>query len=174
MHLLLYVCLLVQPLSGYLGSAYSGYAVKFFGLTLPAWAPKDLAIKDAMSFVHLGNGWLLVMLFVLHLAASGKHSLIDRDGSFRRIWPWPARGPGRSGQRLGPLAAPGCLEQLHRRRKIALARDVERALAAVVLEIRPCAGVEQRLDRIAVAVAGGPHQRGELVGVDRVRIDARR
>lgn len=88
-HWLLYAGLFVQPLSGYLGSAYSGYAVKFFGLTLPAWAPTAPAIKDAMSLVHLGNSWLLVTLLLLHLAASGKHALIDQDGSFRRIWPWP-------------------------------------------------------------------------------------
>ena len=39
-HVLLYVCLSVQPLSGYLGSAFSGYPVKFFGMTLPAWAAR--------------------------------------------------------------------------------------------------------------------------------------
>ena len=37
-HVLLYVCLFVQPLTGYLGSAYSGYPVEFFGLMLPACA----------------------------------------------------------------------------------------------------------------------------------------
>jgi cytochrome b561 len=37
-HILLYVCLFVQPLTGYLGSAFSGYPVKIFGMVLPAWA----------------------------------------------------------------------------------------------------------------------------------------
>lgn len=94
-HVLLYVCLFVQPLSGYLGSAYSGYPVKFFGLALLTWAPNDAAVKDAMSLIHLGNSWLLVTAFALHLAGSFKHALIDRDGSFRRMWPWagPARDP---------------------------------------------------------------------------------
>ena len=87
-HILLYVCLFVQPLSGYLGSAYSGYPVKLFGVVLPAWAPKDAAIKDAMSALHLFNSWVLVSALVLHLAGSLKHALIDRDGMFRRIWPW--------------------------------------------------------------------------------------
>lgn len=92
-HLILYVCLFVQPLTGYLGSAYSGYPVKSFGVTLPAWAPADAAVKEAMSQIHLGNSWVLVLALVLHLAGSLKHALIDRDGSFRRIWPWfaPAR-----------------------------------------------------------------------------------
>jgi cytochrome b561 len=94
-HLLLYVCLFVQPLTGYLGSAYSGYPVKFFVWTLPAWAGADATVKDAMSGVHLVNSWVLVAALALHLAGSAKHALIDRDGSFRRIWPWsgPARDP---------------------------------------------------------------------------------
>jgi cytochrome b561 len=91
-HLLLYVCLFVQPLSGYLGSAYSGYPVKLFGATLPAWALKNVAVKDAMSAVHLLNSWVLVTALFLHFAGALKHALIDRDGSFHRIWPW-ATGP---------------------------------------------------------------------------------
>lgn len=87
-HLLLYVCLFVQPLTGYLGSVYSGYPVKFFGLVLPAWAPKVDGIKDAMSVAHLVNSWILVTALVLHVGATLKHALIDRDRIFHRIWPW--------------------------------------------------------------------------------------
>jgi cytochrome b561 len=94
-HLLLYLCLFVQPLSGYLGSAYSGYPVKFFGQTLPAWTSADAAIKDTMSLIHRGNSWVLACALVLHLAGSLKHALIDHDGSFRRIWPWFAAGRDR-------------------------------------------------------------------------------
>ena len=86
-HLLLYVCLIVQPLSGYLGSAFSGYPVRFFGFVLPAWAPKNDALKDAFSIVHLVDSWVLVGLLVLHLAGTVKHALLERDGSFRRMWP---------------------------------------------------------------------------------------
>jgi cytochrome b561 len=87
-HVLLYVCLFVQPLTGYLGSVYSGYPVRFFGLVLPAWAPKVDGIKDAMSVAHLVNSCILVTALVLHVAAALKHALIDRDGVFRRMWPW--------------------------------------------------------------------------------------
>jgi cytochrome b561 len=87
-HVLLYVCLFVQPLTGYLGSAYSGYPVRFFGLVLPAWAPKVDGIKDAMSVAHLVNSWILVTALVLHVGAALKHALIDRDRLFHRIWPW--------------------------------------------------------------------------------------
>ena len=90
-HVLLYVCLIVQPLSGYLGSAFSGYPVRFFGIVLPAWVPKHDMLKDAFSVVHLVNSWVLVGALALHVAGTVKHALLERDGSFRRIWPWPFR-----------------------------------------------------------------------------------
>ena len=86
-HVLLYVCLFIQPLSGYLGSAFSGYPVKLFGFVLPAWAPKSDPLKDAMSVVHLVNSCVLVTALVLHIAGALKH-VLDRDGLFRRMWPW--------------------------------------------------------------------------------------
>jgi len=91
-HVLLYVCLIVQPLSGYLGSAFSGYPVRFFGVVLPAWAPKNDSFKEALSVVHLVDSWVLVGLLVLHLAGTVKHALLQRDGSFWRMWPWARRG----------------------------------------------------------------------------------
>jgi len=90
-HVLLYLCLFVQPLTGYLGSAFSGYPVRIFGGVLPAWAAKDDALKDAMSLAHLANSWVLVSALLLHLAGAAKHTLVDRDGSFRRMWPWRGR-----------------------------------------------------------------------------------
>jgi cytochrome b561 len=90
-HLLLYACLIIQPLSGYLGSAFSGYPVRFFSVVLPAWAPKSDALKDALSLVHLVDSWVLVGALALHFAGTVKHALLQRDGSFGRIWPWMPR-----------------------------------------------------------------------------------
>jgi cytochrome b561 len=90
-HILIYACLIVQPLSGYLGSAFSGYPVRFFGVVLPAWAAKSDALKDAMSALHLVNSWVLVAALIVHFAGSIKHALVDRDGSFRRMWPGTRR-----------------------------------------------------------------------------------
>ena len=90
-HMLLYVCLIVQPLSGYLGSAFSGYPVRFFGVVLPAWAPKSEGLKDALSLLHRVNSWVLAGALVLHFAGSLKHALLERDGSFRRMWLWRRR-----------------------------------------------------------------------------------
>jgi cytochrome b561 len=85
-HRLLYLCMIVMPLSGYLGSNFSGYPIKYFGMTLPAWATKDDALKELLSAVHWSAAWLFVALIALHVAAALKH-LLAGDGVFARIWP---------------------------------------------------------------------------------------
>ncbi len=86
-HGLLYVCLVVQPLSGYIGSAVSGYPVRYFGLMLPSWAPKIVPLKDLLSVVHLFSSWILVAAIALHIAAALKHQFVDRDNLLQRMSP---------------------------------------------------------------------------------------
>jgi cytochrome b561 len=84
-HFALYAALLVQPLAGYLGSEWSGYPVRYFGLTLPSWAGKNVALKDAMSGVHLATSWVIAAAVALHVAGALKHAVIDRDGLLARM-----------------------------------------------------------------------------------------
>jgi cytochrome b561 len=86
-HFFLYAVLVALPVTGYLGSAFSGFPVKFFGMTLPAWAGKNAQLKDWMSSAHLVLGWLLAVAFVLHMAGVVKHTFVNRDGLLRRILP---------------------------------------------------------------------------------------
>jgi cytochrome b561 len=92
-HVLLYACMLIQPLAGYLGSVFSGYPIKYFGYTLPAWGWKDEGLKDFFSTVHLLNATTFILLICVHVAAALKHWLIDRDGVFQRMLP---RGTARA------------------------------------------------------------------------------
>jgi len=82
----LYVCLLGLPLSGYLGSSFSGYPVRYFGWTLPAWGWKWPAAKTLLGDAHLALTWILVALVAAHVAGALAH-LARRDGVFRRMWP---------------------------------------------------------------------------------------
>jgi cytochrome b561 len=83
-HVVLYLTLLAMPVSGYLGSVFSGYPVKWFGVTLPAWGWKDAAIKDAMSVTHLTTSWVLLGAASLHVAGALRHALA-RDGVVSRM-----------------------------------------------------------------------------------------
>jgi cytochrome b561 len=84
-HALLYVALIAMPVTGYLGSVYSGYPVKFFGVTLPAWGSRQPALKDLFSAAHLYASWMLAGLVALHVAAALKHALVDGDGLLGRM-----------------------------------------------------------------------------------------
>lgn len=86
-HLLLYACLLVLPLSGYLGSSFSGYPIRYFGWKLPGWGWSDPALKELFGAIHYAAAWLFMALIALHAAAALKHLLVDRDGVFGRMWP---------------------------------------------------------------------------------------
>jgi cytochrome b561 len=94
-HRLLYLVLFLMPLSGYLGSVWSGYPVKVFGLMLPGWNWKDPALKDLASGVHLVTACVLAAAVVLHVAGALKHALVDRDGLLRRMT-WISASPAAS------------------------------------------------------------------------------
>ncbi|HET9670742.1 MAG TPA: cytochrome b/b6 domain-containing protein [Casimicrobiaceae bacterium] len=74
-HVLLYAMMVAMPLSGYLGSVFSGYPIKWFGLILPAWGWADPAIKELMSSVHLATSWILLASTSLHVAGTIKHAI---------------------------------------------------------------------------------------------------
>ncbi len=84
-HILLYAVLFVQPVAGYLGSVFSGYPVKYFGVVLPGWGWKDDGIKDFMSAVHFAGAITIGALVTLHLAGALWHAVALRDGLLARM-----------------------------------------------------------------------------------------
>jgi cytochrome b561 len=97
-HAVMYGALFALAIGGYLGSAWSGYPVKFFGLTLPAWSGAHPLLKDYASDVHLAVAWLLAVAFALHVGGTIKHALVDRNGMLGRMW-LPRREPAARGDR---------------------------------------------------------------------------
>lgn len=84
-HGLLYALMLLLPLSGFLGSVFSGYPVRFFGLRLPQLAERWDAAKELLSCVHGAASWALVVLVALHVLAALYHQCIRRDGLLQRM-----------------------------------------------------------------------------------------
>jgi cytochrome b561 len=74
-HVALYLCMLVIPLSGYLGSSFTRYPVRYFGFVLPDWNRDWPAAKELMSDIHSAAVWLFVALLALHIAAALWHWL---------------------------------------------------------------------------------------------------
>ena len=99
-HALLYVVLFAQPLAGYLGSVYSGYPIKLYGMTLPAWGRNDPALKEFFSAAHFVTSWVIAGAVVLHVVGALKHGFVDRDGLLSRMGIGVARRPlGESAKR---------------------------------------------------------------------------
>jgi cytochrome b561 len=88
-HRALYACMLVMPLSGYIGSNFSKHGVVFFGFPLKPWGPDLKPVYQALNGVHVATGWIFAVLIAIHVLAALKHALA-RDGIVRRMWPWGA------------------------------------------------------------------------------------
>jgi cytochrome b561 len=91
-HRLLYACMLIMPLSGYLGSSFTRYPIKYFGHALPHWGSEWSAGKTLMSTLHFSAACVLGGLIALHVAGALWH-LLRRDGIFFRMWPRFDRQP---------------------------------------------------------------------------------
>jgi cytochrome b561 len=84
-HGLLYLCMLVLPLSGYLGSNFSGYPIRFFGMALKPWSQAWPAGKEFMSTLHYAGVWLFMALAALHIAAALWHWWRRHDVALRML-----------------------------------------------------------------------------------------
>ena len=85
-HWALYACMLALPITGYLGSSFTQYPIKYFGHTLPHWGFDWPAAKALMSAIHFSTACLLGALIALHVGAALWH-LARRDGLFYRMLP---------------------------------------------------------------------------------------
>lgn len=87
-HLGFYVLLVVQPLSGYLSSSFSGYATRWFGIPLPQWGWRDAPLNELFTEVHVFSSIALVLLIATHVLGVLTHVLAGQWGLVRRMWPW--------------------------------------------------------------------------------------
>ncbi len=76
---LMYLMILVMPLSGYVMAATypKGQGVAFFGLPLPELLDKSAELSELAHEVHEYSSWLLTLLVLLHIAGALKHRYFD-------------------------------------------------------------------------------------------------
>ena len=87
-HVLLYVFLVLMPITGFLGVSVSGEPTAFFGIPFPVWISRNDTLKEQFFAAHSSIAWALVALISLHVLGALKHLLVDKDSVFRRMWPW--------------------------------------------------------------------------------------
>lgn len=85
-HSLLYGCMLAMPLSGFLGSSFTAYPIKFFGTPLPRGWEASAALKELFGAIHSTCSYVLMATIATHLLAALWHAH-RRDGVVQRMQP---------------------------------------------------------------------------------------
>lgn len=83
-HKVLYLLMLVVPLSGFIMSVYSKYGISWFG-TLLVKGLDNPQLRDLFKEVHEVSTALLLTLVVLHVLSAIKHKVVDKDDIMQRM-----------------------------------------------------------------------------------------
>ena len=91
-HYGLYICVMVMPISGYMGSSFTRFPIRYFGMALPNfWGWESAELKALCSLIHLCTVIVFMTLAAIHIGAALMHLFVNRDRVFQRMWNW--RGP---------------------------------------------------------------------------------
>jgi cytochrome b561 len=87
-HWLLYVFVILMPLSGWIMSTASGHSPNFFWIVkIPfPFISLNKPLAEVAAELHYIFAWFLGVLIVIHILAALKHQFIDKDNLMRRIW----------------------------------------------------------------------------------------
>jgi cytochrome b561 len=84
-HFLLYIFMLIMPISGIMMSRLMGYDVSVFGLfTIPALT-KDEVLAGFFYKIHTTAIWGFVVIIILHVGAAFYHHFIRKDNTLLRM-----------------------------------------------------------------------------------------
>jgi len=83
-HALLYGCMVTMPLSGLLGSSFTAYPIKFFGMPLPRLWEASTDLKEVFSGIHTACSYVFMLTVVVHILAALWH-MVRRDGIAKRM-----------------------------------------------------------------------------------------
>lgn len=85
-HGLLYLLILVIPISGWLMSSAKGVQTVWFGvLPLPDLIGKDKALGEVLGEIHETLNYTMLALVVLHVAGALQHHFIERQPFLQRM-----------------------------------------------------------------------------------------
>ncbi len=99
-HGILYLFMLAMPLSGWLYNSASGFPLQWLKLfNLPSIAAKDAALAELAIDAHELMFWVLVAVFVAHVAGALYHHFIERDNTLLRMLPFRRLRSDRKGNR---------------------------------------------------------------------------
>lgn len=88
LHRLIYVLLLLIPLTGWAGVSAYPALVTLGGYNLPAmpFVPQNENLAATIFTIHKYAAYTLLFLLVGHIGAALMHLVVFRDGIFQRMW----------------------------------------------------------------------------------------
>lgn len=87
-HWLMYLFLIVVPLSGYAEANFTPYGIKFFGYPLPPLGPDNKFLHTTLVNIHIYTADAFAVLIAIHIGAAFKHFIVNRDRILQRILPF--------------------------------------------------------------------------------------
>lgn len=89
-HIAFYVLLIAMPLAGWVAMSSFGFGVNIYGLfeLPPLPIPQSQELGGAIFDAHAAAGTALLVLIVLHVLGTLKHTLMDKDGNIFRMLPF--------------------------------------------------------------------------------------
>lgn len=78
-HILLYLLMVLVPLSGYLMSNSFGYPVNLFGFKMPFLIEKNADLGKIFHETHEIAPYILIIVLLLHIAGVIKHRYFDKN-----------------------------------------------------------------------------------------------
>ena len=89
---LLYVCMFLMPVSGYLYVMAGDYGIKLFGwYDLPNPIGKQEWLAAVARVIHIVTSYAVVVIVAWHVGLGLKHHIFDRDGFLYRMLPFTRR-----------------------------------------------------------------------------------
>lgn len=88
-HGLLYLLLMLMPISGWvMSSAAGGFNQTFFGMfEVPSLVAQDTQMREGAGEAHETLFWILVFVATVHAAAGVYHHVFQGDATLRRMLP---------------------------------------------------------------------------------------
>ena len=86
-HDLLYLCMVILVVSGYVEANFTRYGVLFFGLHLPPWGWEDRTVSAYLTTVHRYTAYVFTALIAGHIVAAVYHGAFSKERIVARMLP---------------------------------------------------------------------------------------
>jgi cytochrome b561 len=84
-HWLLYIFLVIAPLSGYIESNFAKWGIHFFGYHIPSWGPENKTLYTIFNRIHVYSSNIFAVLITLHFLAAIKHMMKRNKVVYRML-----------------------------------------------------------------------------------------